>query len=323
MPVNLITRNNAAGLLSPEESAEIIQSVVEQSAIMQLGTRLRDMTTNEREYPIMENYPIAGFVDGDTGLKMTTNMKWSRKKIVAGEIAAILPVPDNVAADSSYDIFAQVRPRLIEAAGKVFDRAVLFGENKPATWRDGILAGAVSAGNTVTAGSDLYMEILGTGGIVSQIEEDGYFPNGIISAISMRAKLRELRDTTQRPLYIEDMKSSTPYALGGTQMFFPRNGAFDPTKALMIAGDFTNLVYAVRQDVTFDVFDSGVISDEDGKVIYNLMQNDMKAIRMVIRLGWEIFNPLNAIEPDETKRFPFAVYLPAASGSSVQTRSKT
>ena len=68
------------------------------------------------------------------------------------------------------------------------------------------------------------------------------------------------------------------------------------------------------------MFDSGVISDSDGKVVFNLMQNDMKAIRMVIRMGWDIFNPLNAINEDETTRFPFAVYTPAASTSAAAAK---
>lgn len=315
MPTNLITRENASGLIRPEESQEIIQSVVEKSVVLSMGTRLRDMTTGEREYPVMENYPLAGFVDGDTGLKMTTTMSWAKKKIVAGEIAAIVAVPDSVAADSGYDIFAQLRPRLEEAAARVIDSTIFFDDaSKPDAWRQSVLASAAAAGNTVTAeaGGDVYDDIFGEDGIVSKVEEDGYFPNGIVSALSMRAKLRALRDGNDRPLFLEDMHASVPYTLGGMQMTFPRNGAFDPTKALMIAGDFTNLVYAIRQDVTFDVFDSGVISDASGKIIYNLMQQDMKAIRMVIRLGWEIFNPLNAINEDEATRFPFAAYLPAA-----------
>lgn len=136
----------------------------------------------------------------------------------------------------------------------------------------------------------------------------------------MRAKLRSLRDNSNRPLYLEDMKNATPYTLGGMSMQFPRNGAFDATKASLFVGDFKQAVYAIRQDVTFDVFNSGVISDENGKIIFNLMQNDMKAIRMVIRLGWDIFNPLNAINEDEATRFPFAVYVPS-SGAGAFTAS--
>lgn len=311
MPTVSVTRENASALISPEESKEIIQSVVENSAALRVMTRLPNMATNVREYPIMDSYPMAGFVDGDAGLKMTTNMTWKKDKIVAGEVAAIVAIPDNVVADSDYDIFGQMRPRLEEAAGKVIDAAIFFGTNKPTDWRDGLVPSAITAQNTVTATADIYKDVFGENGLIAKVEEDGYFPESIISSIPMRAKLRGLVDGNKRPLFLENMHQGAQYTLGGMSMEFPRNGAWDAKQALMVAGDWKQAVYAIRQDVTFDVFDSGVVSDDDGKVIYNLMQNDMKAIRMVIRLGWQILNPLNAVNPDGSTRFPFAVYQPA------------
>lgn len=306
-----VTRENAGALITPEESNQIIQSVVEKSIALKMMTRLPNMGTNVREYPIMDSYPMAGFVDGDSGLKMTTNMQWKKDKIVAGEIAAIVAIPDNVVADSNYDIFAQMRPRLEEAAGRVADEAIFFGKNKPSDWRDGIVPAAITAENNVKATADIYTDVFGENGMIAKVEEDGYFPESIVSAISMRAKLRGLMDTTKRPLFLENMHQGAQYTLGGMAMEFPRNGAWDASKALMVAGDWKQAVYAIRQDVTFDVFKSGVVSDDTGKVVYNLMQNDMKAIRMVIRLGWNILNPINAVNPDGSKRFPFAVYEPA------------
>ena len=306
-----VTRENAGALITPEESNQIIQSVVEKSIALKMMTRLPNMGTNVREYPIMDSYPMAGFVDGDSGLKMTTNMQWKKDKIVAGEIAAIVAIPDNVVADSNYDIFAQMRPRLEEAAGRVVDEAIFFGKNKPSDWRDGIFPAAITAENNVKATADIYTDVFGENGMIAKVEEDGYFPESIVSAISMRAKLRGLMDTTKRPLFLENMHQGAQYTLGGMAMEFPRNGAWDASKALMVAGDWKQAVYAIRQDVTFDVFKSGVVSDDTGKVVYNLMQNDMKAIRMVIRLGWNILNPINAVNPDGSKRFPFAVYEPA------------
>lgn len=311
MATTSITRENASPLIKPEESNEIIQAVVESSTALKLMTRLPNMGTNVREYPIMDSYPMAGFVDGDAGLKMTTNMKWTKDKIVAEEIAAIVAVPDNVAADADYDIFAQMKPRLVEAAGKVIDAAIFFGTNKPTAWRAGIVPAAVTAENNVAATTDIVTDVFGEGGLIAKVEEDGYFPESIVSAISMRAKLRGLKDKNDRPLFMENLHQGAQYTLAGMGMEFPRNGAFDATQALMVTGDWSQAVYAIRQDVTFDVFDSGVVSDADGKVVYNLMQNDMKAIRMVIRLGWNILNPVNAVNPDGTKRFPFAVYQPA------------
>jgi len=110
------------------------------------------------------------------------------------------------------------------------------------------------------------------------------------------------------------MQGSTQYALDGIPLTFPMNGAFDFEKALMIAGDFSQLVYAIRQDVTYKILDQATIIDPATKeVIYSLAQQDMIALRAVMRLGWEIPNPINAFQPDKTKRSPFAVYAPVAS----------
>lgn len=315
-----VTRENASALISPEESKEITQSVVENSAAMRIMTRLPNMATGIREYPIMDSYPMAGFVDGDAGLKMTTTMSWKKDKLVAGEIAAIIGVPDSVSADADYDIFEQMKPRLVEAAGRVADEAIFFGKNKPDGWRESLVDSAIKAGNVVNGTADIYKDVFDVDGLLAKVEEDGYFPDSILSSILIRAKLRGLRDKNDRPLFMENMHQGAQYTLGGMGMDFPRNGMWDPAKALMITGDWRQAVYAIRQDITFDVFDSGVISDENGKVIYNLMQNDMKAIRMVIRLGWNILNPINAVNPDGTTRFPFAVYAPAASAPSSSTK---
>ncbi len=187
-----ILREQTEALMKTQEITEILQSTVESSIALKAMTRLPNMASGVMEYPIMDSYPIAGFVEGDTGLKMTTKMSWKKKKLYVGEIAAIVPIPDNIVADSGYDIWGQVKPRLIEAAGRVIDKAIFFGIDKPDNWRDGILQGATAAGNIVTETADIYNDIFGIDGVVSKIEEDGYFPDQIISAINMRAKLRSL-----------------------------------------------------------------------------------------------------------------------------------
>ena len=149
-------------------------------------------------------------------------------------------------------------------------------------------------------------------GVIANIETSGYLPTGAIADVSMRAKLRGLRDQQGNPLFKSDMQGSTNYALDGNPMYFPLNGAYDPTKALMICGDFSQLVYSIRQDITFKIFTEGVIQDPTtGEIVYNLMQNDMVALRAVMRLGWELPNPVNRMKADKTKRCPFSLLLPA------------
>ena len=107
-------------------------------------------------------------------------------------------------------------------------------------------------------------------------------------------------------------------------MYFPMNGAFDPAQAQMIVGDWTQLVYAIRQDMTFKVFTEGVIQDPSTKaIIYNLMQNDMVALRAVMRLGWEIANPVNAYNVDIANPFPFSVYGKSGTVSTVAVSPAT
>ena len=305
----IIDRTDAASLIPEENAREIIQGVVTQSAVLQRGRKLPNMSSKTYKMPVLDMLPIAYFVNGDTGEKKTTKQAWDKKFITAEEIAVIVPIPEAVLDDSDYDIWGEVKPRVIEAFGKVIDGAVLFDLDKPSTWRDGVVTTATKAGSVVTlaTGDDLYDKIMAEEGIIAKIEESGYFVNGHMADISMRAKLRGLKDTTENPIFKSDMQNGTTYSLDGSPMNFPNNGAFDKSKALMISGDFSQLVYAIRQDITFKLFTEGVVQNTDGSIAYNLMQNDMVALRAVMRLGWEIPNPINSMKTDKTKRCPFAI----------------
>ena len=306
---NIIDRTGAESLIPETRAREIIQGTITRSAVLSQGRKLPNLSSKTHKMPVLDMLPIAYFVNSDTGDKKTTNMKWDKKVITAEEIAVIVPIPEAVLDDSEYDIWAEVRPRVEEAFGKVIDGAVLFGVNAPSTWRDDIVTTATSATSVVTLGSSdsLYDKIMGEGGVIAKVEESGFFVTGHMADISMRAKLRGLKDSTGNPIFKSDMQESTRYSLDGSAMTFPNNGSFDKSKALMISGDFSQLVYAIRQDITFKLFTEGVVQNTDGTIAYNLMQQDMVALRAVMRLGWEIPNPINSLKTDKAKRCPFAI----------------
>ena len=307
---DMIDRTGAEALISEEVANEIIQGVAEQSTVLRMGRKLPNMSKKKYRMPVLDMLPVAYWVAGDSGFKQTSKMAWKNKYITAEELEVIIPIPEAVVDDADYDIWGEVRPRAVEALGKKIDGAVIFGVDKPDTWRDGLVDGATDAGNVVTLGAsdDLYDKIMAEDGVIAKVEESGFFPSGHMADITMRAKLRGLKDSTGQPIFRTGMQGATSYSLDGSPIDFPRNGAFDKTKALMITGDFSQLVYSIRQDVTYKLLTEATIVDPSTKeVIYALAQQDMVALRIVMRLGWEVPNPINSLKSTEAERFPFAI----------------
>ena len=81
----------------------------------------------------------------------------------------------------------------------------------------------------------------------------------------------------------------------------------------MIVGDFSQLVYSIRQDVTYKILTEATIVDPTSRaVLYSLAQQDMVALRAVMRLGWEIPNPTSAYRSNLEAYSPFAAYIPSS-----------
>ena len=317
MSAKLIDRTGAEVLIPEERSREILAAVPEQSIAMRLMRRLPDMSSKTRSIPVASSLPSAEFVNGDTGLKPTTDMAWENVKLTAEEIAAIVVIPENVLDDSDYDIWANVLPRINEAIGAAFDKAVLFGTDKPASFPAGIVAGAAAAGNTLALdGSEsLYLQLLGEGGLASLVEEDGFVPSAYVGAIGMRSKLRGTVDANGLPIfgrapYRDGMFGRAAYELDGADIYFPNSGVMDAEQALLIGGDWSQAVWAMRTDITTKLLTEAVISDATGKVLINLAQQDAVALRVVFRAGWALANPVNRVNADAVSRYPFAVLTP-------------
>lgn len=303
MPGQMISRTDAEVLIDEQVSREIIEGTIKQSRAMSMFRRLPNMTSNKTKMRVLDSLPLVYWQNGDNAKKKITKMAWDKKYIVAEEMAVIVPIPEAVLDDASYDIWADVRPRIEEAMGKKFDQAVFTGADKPAGFRADLLTSVLNAGATITPGSDtLYKSI---NDAMVKVEESGYNVTGVVGGVDVKGKFRMMTDTTGQPIKGTEIDSLSKA--------YVDNGAWDKTLAQMIVGDFTQAVYAIRQDITFKVLDQAVIQDPStGEIVYNLAQDDMVALRVVMRLGWEIPNPINALQPDESVRFPFAAILPGS-----------
>lgn len=315
MPYNTaIDRSGAAALIPEQVSREIIQEVPGQSVFLRLANRMPNMTSKQTKLPVMATAPVAYFVNGDTGLKQTTNMSWDNVYITAEELAVIVPIPEAVLDDAAYDIWGEVRPHIVAALGKAIDQAAFFGVNKPDSWPSAIVPAAITAGNygTITT-AGLYQNICGENGVIAKLEEQGLNANSYIGALALRAKLRGATDLNGQPIfrsaYSNGAAGSMLYELDGQQIEFPDNGCWDAAQALLLAGDFRYARYAIRQDITYKVLDQAVLTDGSGNVTLNLAQQDCVALRVVMRLGWALPKPVHPISGRDY--YPFSVLVPS------------
>lgn len=303
-----IDKANVEALIETQVANEIFEGVVKESKALSMFRRLPNMTSDKTKLRVLDSLPIAYFVDesANNGRKNLTKMAWDKKYINAAELAVIVPIKENVLNDTSIDIWSEVRPRIVEAFGKKIDNAIFNGTDKPADWRTGLIPSIVTAGAEVTEGDNLYSDI---NDVMTKVEESGYNVTGLLGGVGLKGKFRMLTDTTGQPIKGTEI-DSLPKA-------FLDNGAWDKTKSVLVAGDFSQAVYAIRQDVTYKVLTEAVIQDPStGDILYNLAQDDMVALRVVMRLGWEIPNPVNALN-ETAARFPFANLKPKVQAASL------
>jgi HK97 family phage major capsid protein len=310
---SLTTRADVAATIPEDVGAEIVKVADEMSAAMRFFRRI-PMPANQTRFPVLSALPVVYWVNGDTGQKQTTEVAWTNKYINVEEMAAILPIPDAVAEDMEFNIWDRARPMLAEAIGRQLDATIFFGDSASGlNFPTNVAASAVAAGNVYARGTATAAQ----GGIaedfnqlVGLVEADGFDVNGVISSRTYRRILRSARDTTGQKLL--DVSTGT---LDDIPIQYSMRGLW-PTglsAAELFAGDWDQFVLGIRRDITFEIFKEGVIQDNTGAIIYNLMQQDMSALRVTFRTGWQVANPLTREQATEANRYPASVLRSPAS----------
>lgn len=298
----MITKTNASALIPEQVMNEIFKEAEKESKVLKMFRRLPNMTSDKTQLKVVDSLPIAYYVNEETnnGRKEVTNMAWKNVTLTAEEIAVIVPIKDNVLNDANVDIWEQVKPELVKAIGKKIDESVLFGIGAPTSFGNGVIPSIVAKSKSVKETGDLYADI---NEVMANVEESGHEVTGILGGVNLKSKFRMLLDKNGQPIQNTE--------IGALERAFVDNGAWNKETATLIAGDFSQAVYAIRQDVTFDVFREGIIQNSDGSIAYNLLQNDMSALRVVFRFGYAIPNPVTSVDGTEN-RYPFAALVPAS-----------
>ena len=307
---NVISRSEVSGFLPEDVVAELIQGSTEQSAAMQLFRTIRLGGTITR-MPVMQALPVAYFVNGDTGLKQTTEASWASKYLNVEEIAAILPVPENVADDLQFDIFDSLRPFLEEAVALTLDDAIFFGNGKPGSWPAAIGPGSAAAGHTVTMNSAATAGGLFEDGnkALEVVEGDGFDPKSWVFPRNFRARLRRARSSEGNQL--NDFSGINSMWDLPIEYAMPGRWPSGAGSIQGFVGDWSEAILGLRQDIQYKLLDQAVIQDNTGAIIYNLAQQDMVALRLTFRAAFQVSNRVTRDNTNEATRYPFASLLAA------------
>lgn len=319
---NLESRTDVQATIPEVVSNDILTSVEYQSAAMTLFRHI-PMSTNQTRMPILSALPTAYFVNGDTGLKQTTEMAWANKYLNAEELAVIVPIPENVLDDMRFNIWDEAMPLVSQAIGRVLDSAIFFGVNKPSSWPNAIVTDAVATSQTVTRGTNA----TAAGGIagdvedtISKVEASGYAPTGFVTNRTYKSYFRKARDTQgQRLLDFGSPRSGalpnpgntgdTFDMIEGLPVIYAMAGLWPAGtgSAELFTGDFSQGLLGVRKDMTWKLLTEAVIQDNTGAIVYNLAQQDMVAIRVTCRFAFQVANTINYQQLVAANRYPFAV----------------
>lgn len=308
---NLISRTDAAAEIPEEVSRALINRLPDDSAALQLFRRV-PVSRGQTRFPVLSALPVAYFVTGDTGLKQTTEVNWANKFLNVEAIATIMPIPDAVVADMETNVWDEAEPYLREAVGRTLDAAVFFGTNAPASWPTNVSAAALAAGNSRTeaataAQGGFFGDVDAALGL---LEDDGFDATGYVAARSARGKFRAARNVNGDGLDRDRINGSLS-EVDGLPVVYPMRGLFPSgggagTNVRLFVGDWDEFVLGVRQDITIKILTEAVIQDNTGAIIYNLAQQDMTAVRLTFRVGWQVSNVVNYDQPTEASRYPAA-----------------
>ena len=300
-----ISKAEALALLAEQDIDEIINPKTSQSAALQSFHSVK-MTAGTAKMPVLAALPTAGWVT-DTGAstdtKPTSKMSWKDKNLVAEEIAVIVPIHENTLADSKFDIWGQVRPLVVAEFGRVLDLAIFQGVNKPASWTDAaLIPGAIAAGNTLEATADVAEDF---NDAFSLVENDEFDVNAVYTGRFMRSQLRGLRDSQNRPVYLDALRSDgATSSIYGQDLFYVTNRSWNRNQAIALVGDRDAVTLGIREDVQVKLLDQATVGG------INLAERDMVAMRFKFRVAYataystagmaENAYPFSVITPDVT-----------------------
>lgn len=275
--------------LPAEVSAEIMQKVQLDSAVMKLARRIA-LPGRGASINVITSDPEASWV-GETEAKPVSNPGVATKVMSAYKLAVVVPFSNEFRRDAEalYEALVERLPRALAAK---FDATVLTG-SAPGSNFDTLASVTAQA-----IGSDAY------GGLVAadtDVAVNGGIMNGVVLSPQGKGILLASKDQTGRPLFINNVaEGAVPMVLGArTELSKGAYKAGSPN-VVGIVGDWTQALYGTVEGVQISIADQASLTytENDETKTINLFQQNMFAVRAEIEIGFRadtsVFNKLTA-----------------------------
>ena len=294
-----INRADVSTLIEEAYSHTLLDAATAASTVLTAFPTV-NLGTKTTHLPVLATLPEAGWVS-ETDIKPTSEVTWKNLTMVVEELAVIIPIHEDVIADATTDILAEVTRRAGEAIGKKLDQAVLFGTGKPGTWTsDSLYEAAVAASQTtsVTTGDANVNDLVGC---VNQSAKElalaGFLPDTLVAGLGLRYDVANLRNADGDLAFRDGM-------FGGFNTTFNRNGAWDNSSAEILVVDSSRVRIGIRQDITVKYLTEATVAT------INLAERDMVALRFKARFAYVLGVSTTTLGVDQT---PVAAVVPAGS----------
>lgn len=273
-------KDNLAGFVPVEQSYNIIENLVKESAILRLS-KVEVMNSESKKFSVLKNNVAAYWVE-ETNRIQTSTPEWEFPTITAKKIAVIIPTTREKNEDTVINVFDTLQEQIVVAFNRAIDEACLFGINTP--FAQSIYGAATANGMKIEVGTNSKLD-LDISDVMALVEAKGYDVNGFVSNIAFKNQLRKLRNANGDPLFAQGAEQETLYSL---PIEFCRNGSWDASKALCIAGNWDYSVVGIRSEISYEVLREATLTTvtmADNSPL-SLAERDMIAIKATMRIGF-------------------------------------
>lgn len=276
-PDNVLMHEQPDGTLLNQFNAPILQDVLENSKIMQLG-KFQDMGGNsEKSFSFWADKPGAYWV-GEGEKIQTSKPTHVEASMKSHKLGVILLASREYLNYTYSDFFEAMKPQIAEAFRKKFDNAGILNVENP--FNQSIDTAAVNSGNVVEGGIS-YNNLLE---LEDVLLADDVEANGFISKAQNKTALRQARDeATGESLF--DRSNNT---IDGIQAVDLKSADFP--KGTLYAGDFDHLYYGIPYNINYEISSQAQLStiqNADGSPV-NLYEQELIALRATMDVAFLI-----------------------------------